>query len=74
MGMVKVPKGKKFIKKNERMNQLYLVVQGKVQQICGKNSYLIESGNLVGLAGCDREIYLSDYVTAGRMCPVYISL
>lgn len=34
MGMVKVPKGKKFIKKNERMNQLYLVVQGKVQQIC----------------------------------------
>lgn len=70
MGMVKVPKGKKFIKKNERMNQLYLVVQGKVQQICGKNSYLIESGNLVGLAGCDREIYLSDYVTLEE-CVLY---
>lgn len=70
MGMVKVPKGKKFIKKNERMNQLYLIVQGKVQQICGKNSFLIDSRNLVGLAGCEKGIYLNDYVTLEE-CVLY---
>ncbi len=70
MGMVKVPKGKWFVKKNEKMSQLYLVVQGKIQMICEKNSYLLQSGNLVGLDGCKEGIYLNDYI-ALEECVLY---
>lgn len=70
MGMVKVPKGNWFVKKNEKMSQLYLVVQGKIQMICEKNSYLLQSGNLVGIDGCKEGIYLNDYI-ALEECVLY---
>ena len=70
MGMVKVPKGKSFIKPNDKMNELYLIVQGKVRQIQGKDSYLIENNNLVGLSECLEGIFQSEYV-AEEECILY---
>ena len=70
MGMVKVPKGKSFIKPNDKMNELYLIVQGKVRQIQGKDSYLIENNNLVGLSECLDGIFQNEYV-AEEECILY---
>ncbi len=70
MAMIKVPKGHKFIKREDKMSQLYLVVQGKVQQVSGNNTCILESGSLVGIADCGSIKYQCDY-TAAEECMLY---
>lgn len=62
MAMVKVPKGQRFIKRGEKMNNLFLIVQGKVCQISECNSAVLENGNLIGIIECKDGIFLNDYI------------
>lgn len=62
MAMVKVPKGQRFIKRGEKMNNLFLIVQGKIRQISESDSVYIENGNLIGIMECRDGIFLNDYV------------
>lgn len=62
MAMVKVPKGQRFIKRGEKMNNLFLIVQGKVRQISESNSASLENGNLIGIIECKDGIFLNDYI------------
>lgn len=62
MAMVKVPKGQRFIKRGEKMNNLFLIVQGKVRQISECNEAVLENGNLIGIIECKDGIFLNDYI------------
>ena len=70
MGIMKVPKGQHFIKQNDKITQLYLIIQGKVRQLQGKDSYLIENNNLVGLSECLEGNYQDEYI-AEEDCILY---
>lgn len=70
MGIMKVPKGQHFIKQNDKITQLYLIIQGKVRQVQGKDAYLIENNNLVGLSECLEGNYQDEYI-AEEDCILY---
>ncbi len=62
MAMIKVAQGQRFIKRGEKLTDLYLVVQGKVRQILANNFLTMDSGNLIGLVECRDGIYHNDYM------------
>lgn len=46
---------------NENMRELGLIVKGSVRQVSGNHEMILETGNLLGLAGCDQCVYPVDY-------------
>lgn len=62
MAMVKVPKGQRFLKRGEKMNNIFLIVQGKVRQVSENASISMENGNLIGMIECRDGIFLNDYI------------
>lgn len=61
MVMIKVPKGQRFIRRGEKMNNLFLIVQGKVRQVSERDMIFLENGNLIGIIECMDGIYINDY-------------
>lgn len=70
MSLIKVSKGTCFVQQGTKMKELYLVVQGKVRQTHRADSYLLETGNLIGIAECQSGIY-QNYYTAEEDCALY---
>lgn len=62
MAMVKVPKGQHFIKRGDKMKNLYMIVQGEVRQISNRNEMVMGSGGIIGIMECITVQYQNDYV------------
>ncbi len=45
----------------ESMNELGLIVKGTVRQDTKESSVILETGHLIGLAGCDECVYAANY-------------
>lgn len=62
MGVLKIEKGKHFIKKNEMQKELYVILQGQVNMLTKNDIFPLEPGNIIGLAACAAGEYQCDYV------------
>ncbi|MEG1362469.1 MAG: cyclic nucleotide-binding domain-containing protein [Lachnospiraceae bacterium] len=64
MAAVTYAKEKHLYKNGDKMREIGLIVQGSVRRISKNSEIILESGNLIGLAGCASCTYIGDYVTA----------
>lgn len=61
MNTVTYRKNAQIYKANENMQELGLIVKGAVRQETKENTIILETGHLIGLAGCDRCVHPADY-------------
>lgn len=71
METVKVGKGKKFLRRGERIKGLYVILQGSVRAISKNDEFDMEAGSIIGLMESGSGIYLCDYV-ANTECICYV--
>ncbi len=64
MGVLKIEKGKHFIKRDEMQKELYIILQGQVNMLTKNDIIPLEAGNIIGLASCAAGEYQCDYVAA----------
>ncbi len=55
-------KGDLIYKKGDKIKEMGLIVQGSVRQVSSLDVILLEKGHMVGMAGCDSNVYPADYV------------
>ena len=70
MAVINVGKDKHFIKNGDKVTELYWIVQGSVRQILRNETFLIEKGNIIGLAEGTTGVYHCDYITCEE-CVIY---
>lgn len=70
MEAIRVAKGEKFIKKGERLKNLYVLLQGNVQSVYKTDVWDLEPGNIIGMLECNSEVYLCDYIALSD-CVLY---
>ena len=66
MNTVTYRKNAQIYKANENMQELGLIVKGAVRQETKENTIILETGHLIGLAGCDRCVLRQLPVWSGR--------
>lgn len=72
METVKISKGKKFLKRGERVKGLYVILQGSVRAVSKNDEFDMEAGSIVGLMESGTGIYLCDYIaSADCICYAY---
>ena len=72
METVKLGKGQHFLRKGERMRELYVILQGSVRAISKNDEFEMEAGSIVGMMESDSGEYLCDYIAATDcVCYVY---
>ena len=64
MGAVNYNKGDYIAKKGDKIKVLSLIADGSVIQKTPMEECILEKGHIVGLAGCDSQIYPADYIAA----------
>lgn len=62
METVKVSKGKKFLKRGERVKGLYVILQGSVRAVSKNDEFDMEAGSIIGIMESGTGIYLCDYI------------
>ncbi len=70
METVKVSKGKKFLKRGERVKGLYVILQGSVRAVSKNDEFDMEAGSIIGLMESGSGIYMCDYI-ANTECICY---
>lgn len=70
METVKVGKGKKFLKRGERVKGLYVILQGSVRAVSKNDEFDMEAGSIIGLMESGSGIYMCDYI-ANTECICY---
>lgn len=70
MAVLKLGKGEHFVKKGNKVTELYWIVQGSVQQVLKNEEFLVEKGNMIGLAEKTTGIFAYDYIT-NEDCVIY---
>lgn len=70
MAVIKLGKGERLVKKGNKVTEFYWIVQGSVQQILKNEEFLIEKGNMIGLAEKTAGIFTYDYIT-NEDCVIY---
>lgn len=70
MKAVKIAKGEQFIQKGERLKNLYVLLQGQARAVYRTDSWDLEPGSIIGLCGCNSEVYLCDYISLSN-CVLY---
>lgn len=61
MNTVTYKKGAQIYKSGDNMKELGLIVKGVVRQESKESTIVLETGHLIGLAGCNRCVYQADY-------------
>lgn len=70
METVKVSKGKRFLKRGERVKGLYVILQGSVRAVSKNDEFDMEAGSIIGLMESGSGIYMCDYI-ANTECICY---
>lgn len=70
MAVVNIEKGKHFIKNGDKVTELYWIVQGSVRQVMSNEEFVIEKGNMIGLAEGTKGVFSCDYIT-NEDCVIY---
>ncbi len=70
MDTVKVGKGKRFLKKGDKVRGLYIILQGSVRAVSKNDEVDMEAGSIVGMLDSDSGNYECDYV-ANTDCVFY---
>ncbi|MBO4213822.1 MAG: cyclic nucleotide-binding domain-containing protein [Lachnospiraceae bacterium] len=64
MGAVNYNKGDFIARKGDKIKVLSLIADGSVIQKTPMDECILEKGHIVGLAGCDSQVYPADYIAA----------
>lgn len=70
METVKVGKGRRFLKRGEKIKGLFVILQGSVRAVSKNDEIDMEAGSIVGLMESASKDYLCDYV-ANTDCVLY---
>lgn len=62
MAMIRVSKGEHFIKRGDKMNEIYMVTEGKISRISAHDEIVVGSGTIIGLMECITGVYQGDYI------------
>lgn len=68
--MVKVPKGSLFIRRGDKINTWYVLIQGSVQQRTAHEAVTLPVGSVIGIMECATGQCRSDYM-ALEECTMY---
>ena len=56
MATVNVAKGKKFLKRGDKLKAISIILQGSVVQVTKTDEWTMESGSIIGIMECITEI------------------
>lgn len=70
METVKISKGRRFLRRGERVKGLYVILQGNVRAVSKNDEFDMEAGSIIGIMESGTGIYLCDYI-ANTDCICY---
>ncbi len=70
METVKISKGRRFLKKGDKLKGLFVILQGSVRAVLKNDEIEMEAGSIVGLMESASGAYLCDYI-ANTDCLLY---
>lgn len=70
METIKISKGRKFLRRGERVKGLYVILQGSVRAVSKNDEFDMEAGSIIGVMESGTGIYLCDYI-ANTECICY---
>lgn len=70
MATVNVAKGKKFLKRGDKLKAISIILQGSVVQVTKTDEWTMESGSIIGIMECITGLVSCDYV-AKEDCVFY---
>lgn len=63
MEIVKISEGKQFLKKGDRVKNLYVILNGNVKAYSKNDEFGMEPGSIIGMMESASGVYLCDYTT-----------
>lgn len=62
MAVVELKAKQRFIKRGDKMKEVYIILKGSVRQITRNDEFILENGCIIGMMESDAGSFLCDYV------------